>query len=223
MNIMVVAPHADDELLGCGGALLRWANEGATIGWLLMTSMRHDGVWSESQVTNRQKEIADVCRGLSIKKDHFFSLGLPTSSLDVQPMSDLVASISSVFAVFKPSQVLLPFPGDIHSDHRVAFEAASACTKWFRYSSIKRVLAYETLSETDFSIDPRYRAFQPNVFVDISSYLDQKLSLLSIYESEMGSSPFPRSEETVRALSVVRGSQAGFRHAEAFYLVKESQ
>ena len=223
MKTLVIAPHADDELLGCGGALLRWAAEGATLGWLLMTSMRHGGAWSASQITNREREIEDVCKGLGVKVDNFFSLGLPTANLDVQPMAELVASISDVFTAFKPSQVLLPYPGDIHSDHRVTFEAASACTKWFRYPSIKRVLAYETLSETDFCIDPRYGAFQPNFFVNISGYLDQKLALLSTYTSEMGAPPFPRSDETVRALSVVRGSQAGFPHAEGFFLVKESQ
>jgi LmbE family N-acetylglucosaminyl deacetylase len=82
-------------------------------------------------------------------------------------MSILVGKISEIFPDFQPDEVLLPYPGDVHSDHRVTFEAASACTKWFRYPSVKRVLAYETPSETDFGIDPRDSGFKPNVFVYI--------------------------------------------------------
>jgi len=93
-------------------------------------------------------------------------------------------------------------------------EAASACTKWFRYPSVKRVLAYETPSETDFGIDPRDSGFKPNVFVDIGGQLDRKIELMKIYASEMGEFPFPRSEKALRALAQLRGSQAGFKAAE---------
>ena len=131
-------------------------------------------------------------------------------------MKVLVNYISGVVAGFQPDEVLLPYPGDVHSDHRVTFEAVSACTKWFRHRTVKRVLAYETLSETDFGIDPRDAQFKPNLFVNISDYLEQKLQLMRVYSSELGEFPFPRSEKSLRALAQIRGAQAGCEAAEAF-------
>lgn len=219
MKTLVVAPHPDDELLGCGGTLLRRASEGDTIGWLLMTAIQESHGWSIDRINQRALEIDFVRKGLHISPDHFYELKFPTAELDKCPMSDLVGKISYVFASFEPNEVLLPYPGDIHSDHRVAFEAASSCTKWFRYPSVKRVLTYETLSETDFSLDSS--SFCPNLWIDITDHLDNKLKLLSIYKSELGEHPFPRSLESVKAQAIVRGAQRGSHAAEAFQILRQ--
>ena len=99
-------------------------------------------------------------------------------------------------------------------------EAAMACTKWFDIRG-KRVLVYETPSETDFGIDPRYSGFKPNVFIDISGQLERKIELMNIYESEINEFPFPRSEVALRALAQSRGGQAGFDACEGFLLLRE--
>jgi LmbE family N-acetylglucosaminyl deacetylase len=220
MKILVVAPHPDDELLGCGGLLLRRRTEGCTVGWLIVTTVTEAVGWSQERIQTRQQEIVAVSAGLGILPQHRFELGLPTTRLDMLPLVDIIERIAKVFHAFQPEEVLLPHAGDMHSDHRVTFEAASACTKWFRYPSIKRVLTYETLSETDCIIHPQ-RGFQPNVFVDISNYLQRKLELLAIYESEMGELPFPRSIAAVRAQATLRGAQAGYEAAEGFCLLRE--
>lgn len=221
MKTLVIAPHPDDELLGCGGTLLRRIAEEGTIGWLLMTAITEEAGWQPEKVAQRASEIQRVREGLGVHSEDFFPLVFPTAELDSIPMSTLVSRISDVFKQFEPEEVLLPYPGDIHSDHRFTFEAASACIKWFRYPSVRRVLVYETPSETDFGIDPRDSGFRPNVFVNISQYIDRKLGLMAIYESEMGDFPFPRSEQALRALAQVRGSQAGCEAAEAFMLIRE--
>ena len=79
---------------------------------------------------------------------------------------------------------------------------------------------YETSSETDFNFICS-RDFRPNVFVEISPYLDEKIETMKIYQGEMGEFPFPRSEKTLRSLAALRGSQSGFEAAEAFELVYE--
>jgi LmbE family N-acetylglucosaminyl deacetylase len=219
MRTMVVAPHPDDELLGCGGTLLRRVAEGGTVAWLLMTAITEKGGWSAERIQQRADEIDRVRAGLKIDPHHFYPLGFPTAELDRISMSMLVGKISEVFNDFQPNEVLLPYPGDVHSDHRVAFEAASACTKWFRYPFVRRVMAYETLSETDFGINPRDQSFRPNVYIDISIYLERKLELMSIYESELGVFPFPRSLKNIKSLASLRGSQAGFEAAEGFQLL----
>jgi len=223
MKTLVVAPHPDDELLGCGGTLLRRVAEGGTVAWLLMTTVTEETGWAVERIHQRASEIDQVREGLKIASNHFYSLGFPTTELDRVPTSLLVQRISQVFSDFQPEEILLPYPGDVHSDHRVTFEAASACTKWFRYPSVKRVLAYETPSETDFGIDPRDSGFKPNFFTDISGYLDKKIDLLFQYKSEMGVFPFPRSRESIVGLASLRGSQSGCLNAESFMLLKEVQ
>jgi LmbE family N-acetylglucosaminyl deacetylase len=87
---------------------------------------------------------------------------------------------------------------------------------------VQRVLCYEVPSETDFGLDPTKPAFAPNVFVDITPHLEHKLAIVRLFGGEIGLHPFPRSEEGVRALAVVRGAAAGYTAAEAFRLVRET-
>ena len=221
MKILVIAPHPDDELLGCGGTLLRRAAEGGTIGWLLMTAITEEAGWARATIEKRAAEIEQVREGLGIQPTHFYSLGFPTTQLDRIPLTTLVSCISDVFKDFQPQEVLLPYPGDAHSDHRITFDAASSCTKWFRYPSVRRVFAYETPSETDFGIDPTKLEFKPNVFIDVSKFIERKLELARLYQSEMGEFPCPRSERLLTALAQVRGAQSGFSAAESFVLLRD--
>ena len=77
--------------------------------------------------------------------------------------------------------------------------------KWFRCDSIRRLLAYETISETDFGMNTA-KGFEPNVFIDISAFLTRKIAIMEIYGSQMGAFPFPRSEQAIRALASLRGA-----------------
>jgi len=215
---IVVAPHPDDEVLGVGGTLLRRKAEGVKVAWLIVTAISVESGWSEEKVIKRSGEIRRVTELFDF--DEVFILNFPTTQLDRLPMGDLVTEISKVFKSFEPEEVFVPHPSDIHTDHRIVFDAVASCSKWFRYPSIKRILAYETLSETDFGlgIDQCYR---PNVFVNISPYLSEKLRAMSIYSSEVGEFPFPRSHEAIRSLAALRGVASGFEGAEAFMLLKE--
>jgi N-acetylglucosamine malate deacetylase 1 len=215
---LVIAPHPDDEILGCGGTLLRRKAEGGALGWLIVTGISTEAGWPAERVAQRDREIEQVAAALAC--DEVFNLRLPTARLDALPMSDVVAQFSTVFKQFQPDEVLLPHRGDVHTDHRVVFDVGAACCKWFRYPSVRRVLAYETVSETEFGLESG-AAFQPNYFVDIGDYLERKLQIMQIYASELGAFPFPRSVETLRALATVRGSAAGYNAAEAFHLVRE--
>lgn len=218
MRSIVVAPHPDDETLGVGGTLLRRKSEGAQVAWLIVTGISVKFGWGAEKVGERGAEIKRV--GELYDFDEMFALDFPTTRLDQVPVSDLVAAISQVFRSFEPQEIFVPHPSDVHTDHRDVFSAVAACTKWFRYPSVKRVLAYETLSETDFGMGTD-QGFCPNVFVDIEQFLDQKLRVMDIYKSEMGAFPFPRSHEAIRALAAIRGAAAGFKAAEAFQLLRE--
>jgi len=218
MKTIVIAPHPDDEVLGVGGTLLRRKAKGAKVAWLIVTTISVELGWSKEKVKQRADEVKRVTELFGF--DEVFTLNFPTTQLDRIPMSDLVAGISAVFKSFAPEEVFVPHPSDVHTDHRMVFNAAASCTKWFRYPSVKRVLAYETLSETDFGLGTD-QGFRPNVFVDIEPFLDDKLRAMDIYASELGAFPFPRSHEAIRALATLRGATSGFKAAEAFELLRE--
>ena len=218
MKSIVIAPHPDDEVLGVGGTLLRRKAEGAKVAWLIVTNVSVEAGWSEKKVEQRADEIKRITDLFGF--DEVFTLDFPTTQLDRVPMSDLVGKISNVFKLFQPDEVFVPHQADVHTDHRMVFDAVASCTKWFRYPSVKRVLAYETLSETDFRIGYG-QGFQPNVFVDIEPFLSDKLRAMEIYVSELKAFPFPRSHEAIKALATLRGAASGFKAAEAFELLRE--
>jgi len=217
-DVLVVAPHPDDETLGCGGTLLRHRLEGDRIHWLIATSMG-DTEYPHAQVAERNAEIDGVANAFSFTSVH--QLGLPAAGVDRVTRADVVRAIGRVFQLVMPSVVYLPYAGDAHSDHATIFHASASCTKWFRFESITEVLVYETLSETDAGIDPDSRGFRPQLFVDISSQLEEKLRIMTIYRSELEDFPFPRSIEAIRALAMWRGAAMGAHAAESFIILRQ--
>ena len=218
MRILAIAPHPDDETLGCGGALFRHKAEGDDIYWLIITGISQEGGWKEKVVNKRDNEIDAVAEKYGFSD--VFNLRLPTAKMDTLPVSDLIEKISNVYKKVEPDIIYMPFAYDVHTDHRIIAKALQSTLKWFRYPHIKKVYMYETPSETEFNFVEN-RVFRPNVFVNISLYIDDKIETMKIYDGEMGDFPFPRSEKTLRALAILRGSQSGFESAEAFELVYE--
>lgn len=216
-NVVIIAPHPDDETLGCGGTLLKHAKLGDKIYWLIVTTLGDS--YSEEQKSIRAQEISKITDAYKFEK--VFNLGFQTTDLDQVSDGILINRIGEVFYQIQPNIVYVPYPSDIHSDHKSVFDATMACTKWFRYPYVSKVLAYETLSETDFTINPDANGFRPNIFVNIESYLDKKIEVMSMYKSEMGEFPFPRSTKSIQSLAYIRGTASGFEAAEAFMLLKE--
>jgi LmbE family N-acetylglucosaminyl deacetylase len=103
------------------------------------------------------------------------------------------------------------------------FEAVYSCTKSFRYPFIRKIYMMETLSETDFALSTKEDSFVPNVFVDISEFLQKKIDIMRVFESEIADHPFPRSLRNIEALATLRGATAGCEYAESFMLLKEIQ
>ena len=218
-RVLVVAPHPDDEALGCGGALLRHRSQGDETHWLIVTAMTPELGYSPARIAARQREIERAAAHFGFAGVH--ALRFPAARLDTLPLADVIEKIAAVFRRVEPETLYLPFAGDAHSDHRVVFDACAACTKGFRYPSIRRIRVYETLSETELGLVPAATGFHPNLFIDISEHLDGKVSAMRIYENEMGDFPFPRSEEAIRGLAAFRGAAAGCRAAESFMTLKE--
>lgn len=220
MNTIVVAPHPDDEVLGVGGTILKRKSEGNKLAWLIVTGIDSQSGWDSEKVKQRVNEIKEISKLLQF--DEVFELNFPAAKVDLVPMFELVSSISKVFKAFSPEEVFVPHFSDVHGDHRIVFDAVASCVKWFRHPSIRRVLAYETLSETNFGLGSS-NAFCPNVYINIESFFDGKLEAMNTYNSEMDAHPFPRSIDAIRALATLRGASSGYKFAEAFELLMDRE
>lgn len=218
-KILCIAPHPDDETLGCGGTLLQHIAQGDEVHWLIGTDISVDIGFSAEQVERRNAEIRQVAQAYGLQGTH--RLGFASMRLDQVPKLQLVEAVSEVVRATGASALYVPYRNDVHSDHAALFDAAVACTKSFRYPNVKAVYAYETLSETEFGLRPDDGGFRPNLFVDISPWLEKKLTIMKLYPSEMKAFPFPRSEVCLRAQAQLRGSQSGLMAAEAFMILKE--
>lgn len=217
-KVIIIAPHPDDEVLGCGGTILKHKQEGDMVAVLYVTNCLPEYGFSQDRYLSRQKEIKDV-QTLS-KIDKIFKLDLPTTKLDMINIGEIIKQISAIFLDYKPNTIYINNQDDAHSDHYVAFKAAYSCTKSFRYPFIEKVYVYEVPSETEFGYNNK---FHPTSFVDISTFVDTKLKMMSVYESEVMEFPYPRSLDSIKALARWRGSRICVEYAEAFMLLFEKK
>ncbi len=217
MRILVIAPHPDDETLGAGGYIKKQKKMGNEIFWLNMTNVTEDSKWGKEFVQLRKSQIKKVCEFYEF--DGFFDLGYEPCSLENIDKGEIISKVGDIITQIKPNCVILPNPGDAHSDHKITYDVGMACSKTFRYPSVKKILVMEILSETDFS--KTGEAFSPNYFVDISAEIQAKETAMKIYDTEISDPPFPRSLDAIRALALLRGGMAGCYYAEAFKVIKE--
>ncbi len=220
MRVLVIAPHPDDETLGCGGSLLKHKSNGDSLSWLVATR-GHEPQWSAELLERKENEIRRVAEAYGF--ENTLRLNLPTIKLDAIPLEEIIVAIRNAVTDAAPDIVYLNHFGDVHSDHRVVFEATMSVIKPF-YSGkqgVRRVLSYEILSSTDAMPANPARAFVPNVFTDVTGFLEKKLEIMSLYESELQEYPLPRALESLRALARFRGATIGVEFAEAFMLVRE--
>ena len=164
---------------------------------------------------NRSKEIEEVNKILGISQTYF--LDFPTVKLDTIPQKELINSLLKCLNEIKPQLVYIPHPGDLSKDHRLVFEAALWATKPTPDNSVKRLLSYEILSETEWGEGN----FVPNLYEDITNTFQIKLEAMKVYQSELREYPHPRSLEIIEVLAKKRGSEAGLKFAEAFRLIRE--
>ena len=217
-KVLIIAPHPDDETLGVGGTILKLNSIGAEIYWLIITEQKKKFGVSKKIIEKRKKEILKVSNLFKFKKT--FQLKFPANRLDTISLDTIIKKIKKIFDQLKPELIFIPFERDVHTDHLYVSKASQACIKTFRNSYVKKVLAYETISETDFNF-MKGEKFKAQIFFDISKFLTKKIEICKVYKSEISKHPFPRSISSIKSLARLRGSQSGFKAAEAFQLLFE--
>ena len=216
MKILVIAPHPDDEVLGCGGTIVKYAKQGHEV-YLCIVTEAYLPDWSEEFIKQRPKEINQAAKLLGIKKTYL--LGFPTVKLDVIPQKELNQAILAVIREVKPRIVYLPHGGDINKDHRLVFEAGLVALRPSNKTAVKKILCYETLSET--AEGRSLKEFLPGIYEDINSEFKKKIEAMKVYKSEIKKFPHARSLAMLEILAKNRGSEAGLKYAEAFMLIRE--
>lgn len=223
MTILVVAPHADDEVLGMGGSIARFVKEGRRVVVAIATGHGEEPhpIWKREAWDVVREECRRAAEILGVADVVFRDL--PAACLDATPAWRTNEVILDLVQEVAPSEVYVPFPFDLHKDHAAIAYAVSVATRPYlqQAQTVQRVLAYETLSETHLAPPYMAPAFQPNVFVDISATLQVKLAAFRAYKSQMHDERLPRSIAAVKALATFRGTHIGCAAAEAFILMGE--
>lgn len=218
MKVLVLAPHPDDEVIGCGGTIARHVAAGDAVIVAVVTRGLESKFAPES-IEQTRTQAQQTHRHLGVIETVF--LDFPAPALDTVPGYELADGIARIIRRFEPQVVYLPHRGDVHSDHRCVYNAALVAVRPVPGCPVGRVLSYETLSSTEWGSPSADAAFIPTCFVDISEYLDAKLEAMATISNELKAHPHPRSLESLRALAVFRGSTVGVKAAEAFVVVRD--
>lgn len=220
---LVIAAHPDDEVLGCGGVMAKLRKRAAAVRVLFVgegSSCRFEAAERRSPeciatVARRVEDARTALGRLGITEMTF--LDNPCGRFDTVPLIDIGKSIEREIANFEPDTILTHALADVHNDHKIVFQATLQATRPGALNRVATILSYEVLSSSEWTF---VDGFLPNYFVPIADEIDAKLNAIAAYASEIKPFPFPRSAEAVRALAMLRGSQAGELYAEAFHIVR---
>lgn len=217
-NILVIAPHPDDEILGVGGTMVRKIENGDSV-YVCIVTKGTQPMFSLESVEKVRGEAMQCHKVMGIAKT--FWLDFPASMLEKADRSELNNKISEVIKETKPDEVYLPHWGDMQKDHQMVVEAAMVALRPKYLPHVKKIYAYETLSETGWNVPNIQNEFIPNVYVDITNHLEKKLDMMKIYQSQLGQFPETRSLKAIEALAQYRGTMMNLQAAEAFALIRE--
>lgn len=218
MNVLVIAPHPDDEVLGCGGSIAKHTDAGDTVTVCVVTK-GCEPLFPPDVVERTRAECREADALLGVRETMF--LDFPAAMLESVPRYQLNDALVKTVQSVRPEAVYLPHRGDMQLDHKMIVDAAMVALRPKYAHVVRKVYAYETLSETGWDVPNTTNEFIPNVYNDISRYLERKLEALKVFATQMSAYPNARSLEAVRALAMYRGAMMDMHAAEAFSLVRE--
>ena len=222
-NVLVVASHPDDEILGCGGTLYNLKKRGARISTLFLSDGESSRKSSKTHelILNRKKQALKAAKVIGIKKLIFGNF--PDNSMDSVPLLKVIQFIEKHIKKIKPDCIFTHFENDLNVDHHITSKAVITACRPTKNQTVKTILFFEILSSSEWNISSKSKNFKPNYFVDISKSIKFKIRALKHYKREMRKWPHPRSIEGVKLLSKTRGSTVGLSNAEAFILGRHIQ
>ena len=212
-NILVVAAHPDDELLGIGGIILKHTMSGDHVRAIIMCegeSLRYAKDVGQSEATRNAANI------LGIEK--VYSLGYPDQKLDTFTLTELITPLETISEEYKPSIIYCQSACDANRDHKILFEAANIAFRpldpW-----IEEFYTFYTASSTEWGYP---RNFAPDTWIDISDVLDKKIRAFECYKSEVREYPHPRSSKALECQAHFWGNQCCMDSAEVLMTIRRT-
>lgn len=220
-NILVIAPHADDEVLGCGGTIYKHylAKDNVYIAIMTNASKGAPELFSDKDIDKIQNEALKAHKILGVTKTIFFDF--PAPKLNQYPIYKMADKIKLLIKKYRIDTIYIPHRGDLHKDHESVYDASLVAAKPLPNQSVKKIFVYETLSETDWSDPVSSNVFVPRFFNVIKkSVLNKKISAMNCFKSQLKDPPNSRSLENLKNLASVRGATVGNSYAESFDIVR---
>jgi LmbE family N-acetylglucosaminyl deacetylase len=216
---LVVAAHPDDEVLGCGGLIAKLIKQGEQVRVIFIaegTSCRYETLNKKvkEEIDFRNQCSIKALRCLGVDSQNFYNL--PCGRLDKEPIIEIAKIIEKEISNYMPTTVLTHSNNDVHNDHIVTYRAVLQSTRPVR-NIVKNLLSFEILSSTEWNY---LEAFNPSLFIDITSTINQKINAMHCYSSEQPKYPHPRSDKGIMSLASIRGSQSGVEYAEGFRIIR---
>ncbi|MFA5246356.1 MAG: PIG-L deacetylase family protein [Candidatus Micrarchaeia archaeon] len=216
-KILIIAPHPDDEIIGCGGLILRAQKAKAKVhvlfGAVGKCRQLVTGQTDENVRLEETKQVAKRC-GYTYE---FMFVGDEFMRLDSLPQKALIDKIEDTISKVKPDIVVIPFEASYDQDHRAIF---SACMTALRPTpqKIRHFVPVVLECEEPYSWEVG-QPFLPNFYLDISAGIaEEKVEALKLHTTQYRKEPFARSGENILRIAQVRGKQAGVDAAEAYRL-----
>lgn len=219
MNVLVFAPHRDDEIIGVGGTILKRKAAGDYVAVCIVTAREGLELPARTKIIHEEMKQAHAFCHI----DEYIGFPFWANNLENFPREEVNKAFFNAIVKVQPEEVYLPFWGDMQKDHQIVTEAAMVALREKYNHPVKRIYAYETLSETGINLPLENYAFIPNVFEDITDYLEDKKKALDFFKTQVQPFPDLRSLETVEALARFRGATVNVKAAEAFMLIRETK
>ena len=217
-KILVIAPHPDDEILGCGGTMIKNIKAGNEV-YVCIVTKGCPPLYKPERTTINQHDARACHLHIGVKKTFF--LDFPAAMLEKVERYELNGKILDVIKEVQPTEVFIPHWGDMQKDHQIVMEAAMVALRPKYYPQVKKIYGYETMSETAWNAPNVQNEFIPNVYVDITETLEEKKKALSFFTLQVSEFPDARSLKAIDALAKYRGALMNMKAAESFMLIRE--
>ena len=218
-KVLIIAAHPDDEILGCGGTILRHTESKDDVQIVFVSDGEMSRDDSNDKKIKRYEAAKSVSKELGCKEPIF--LDFPDNQLDTEPLLKIIKSIENILDIFKPNIVYTHYYNDLNVDHQITSKAVLTACRPIGENVVRQILLFEIPSSTEWSISNSH--FRPNKYISIAKFSDKKRKLLKIYGSEIRDFPHPRSFKYISSIESIRGSEAGLDEAEAFLIFREVQ
>lgn len=218
-NILIIAPHADDEVLGCGGLINKYKNLNFTVLICTNANLGAPEIFSESNIKQIQEETFKSHKFLKIKKTLY--LNLPAPKLDQYPVYKISNMIKEILLKNNYDTVFFPSHTDLHVDHKIISHCSIVATRPLTKKNKVNLISYETLSETEWGTLEDGISFVPNFFVSLSKQnLKDKIKSFKFFKSQNRNNIHPRSVSGIKSLAEQRGKFVGEKFAESFKIIR---